>query len=321
MAVISGLASAVSRVGQVNQTGDAEALFLKQFGGEILTEFDMATVFKARHFVRQITNGKTASFPLIGSVKPSYHTPGAYIDSEKINHAETLISVDGLLTAPLFLDKLDELMNHYDIRGPYATELGRALAYQFDENVARQHVLAARAASVLTGRAGGTVIQHSTMDSDAARLEGALFLAAQTFDEKKVGPSDRFAYFRPGEYYLMVQREKLLNKEFSGSANISTGRIETVAGLELIKTLSVPADNDTSNTDIHTKYRADYANTVGIVANRWAVGTVQLMDVSIESTWETRRQGTFNLAKMAVGHDKLRPDCAIELSKTAAPDE
>jgi len=52
--------STVSRVGQVNTSGATDALFLKQFGGEILTEFERSTVFKTRHFVRQIRNGKTA---------------------------------------------------------------------------------------------------------------------------------------------------------------------------------------------------------------------------------------------------------------------
>lgn len=36
--------STVSRVGQVNQAGAVDALFLKQFGGEILTEFEETTV-------------------------------------------------------------------------------------------------------------------------------------------------------------------------------------------------------------------------------------------------------------------------------------
>lgn len=52
--------SVVSRVGQINKANDADALFLKQFGGEILTEFEKSTVFKTRHFVRQIKNGKSA---------------------------------------------------------------------------------------------------------------------------------------------------------------------------------------------------------------------------------------------------------------------
>lgn len=52
--------STVSRLGQINAGGAADALFLKIFGGEVLVEFERNTVFKDRHFVRQITNGKSA---------------------------------------------------------------------------------------------------------------------------------------------------------------------------------------------------------------------------------------------------------------------
>lgn len=310
--------STVSRLGQINAAGADDALFLKQFGGEILTEFEESTVFKSRHFVRQITNGKTAQFPLIGTVNSSYHTPGNFIDGQAVPHAETTITVDGLLIAPVFIAKIDELMNHYDVRGPYATEMGRELAQQYDQNVARMFVAAARATSPLTGRPGGSVITHANMATDAAQLEASFFAGAQLFDEKKVGPGDRNCFLRPAQYYLMAQREKLLNKEYSGSANISTGTIETVAGITIVKTNNVPSTNQTADAGIHAKYRADYSKTVGVMGNRWAVGTVQLMDISLESEWEIRRQGTFMVAKMAVGHDKLRPECAIELALPAA---
>jgi hypothetical protein len=46
-----------------------------------------------------------------------------------------------------------------------------------------------------------------------------------------------------------------------------------------------------------------------------AVGTVKLMDLAMEGDYETRRQGTFIVAKYAVGHDWLRPECAVELYK------
>lgn len=306
--------SIVSRVGQVNVSGDVDALFLKQFGGEILAEFEESTVFKSRHFVRQIANGKTAQFPLIGTVSSSYHTPGNFIDGQTVGHAERTITVDGLLVAPVFLDKVDELMNHYDVRGPYSTEMGRELAQQYDNNVARMAVLAARATNDLTGRSGGTQVTHVDMPTDAAQLEAGLYAVAQAMDEKKVGYADRWSFFRPAHYYLMVQREKLLNTDYKGSANISTGRIGTVAGIDIIKTNNVPSTNQTSDTSIHSKYRADYSKTVGIVMNRMAVGTVQLMDIAVESEWEIRRQGTFFVAKMAVGHDKLRVECAAELA-------
>ena len=305
--------SVVSRLGQVNAAGADDALFLTQFGGEILTEFNKSTVFKDNHFTRQIRNGKTAQFPMIGTVTSSYHTPGEFIDGQTVNHAQKLISIDGLLVAPLFIDRLDELENHYDVRGPYATEMGRELALQYDTNVARMAVLAARASSPLTGRSGGSQIDAATMATDSATIATALFSAAQTFDQKDVPAPDRKAYFRPLQYYLLAQNTTLINKDYSGMGSIASGRIETVAGIDLIKSNRVPSTNVTTGL---TKYRGDFSKTVAVIMNRWAVGTVQLMDIALEKEWEIRRQGTFMIAKMAVGHDWLRPDCAIELKVT-----
>ena len=81
-----------------------------------------------------------------------------------------------------------------------------------------------------------------------------------------------------------------------------------MANITNVKTNNVPSVDDTANADFHAKYRADFSNTVGVLTNRMVVGTVQLMDMAFESEWEIRRQGTFMVAKMAVGHDKLRPD-------------
>lgn len=306
--------STVSRLGQINTAGADDALFLKQFGGEILTEFEEATAFKTRHFVRQIKNGKSAQFPMIGTVNSSMHTPGNFIDGQTVPHNEMVISVDGLLVAPIFLAKIDELMNHYDVRGPYATEMGRELAQQYDHNVARTAILAARSTNVLTGRPGGSVISSATMLTDGAELGKAFFAAAQKFDEKKVGTSDRNGFFRPAQYYLIAQQKDLINKYYNGAGSISKGTIDTVAGITLVKTNNVPSENVTTGL---TKYQGDFSKTAGIFMNRFAVGTVQLMDIVMESDWESRRQGTFMLAKMAVGSGVLRPECAIEAASSA----
>jgi hypothetical protein len=310
--------STVSRLGQVNLAGADDALFLKQFGGEILTEFETTVVFKSRHYVRQIRNGKTAQFPMIGTVSSSYHVPGTFIDGQQVPAAEITLTVDGLLIAPIFLASIDELMNHYDVRGPYATEMGRELAYQYDRNVARCMILAARASSTLTGRAGGSTITNASMATDSAVITSSLFTAAQTLDEKNIPTGDRNSYFRPAQFYLLAQNTTLLNRDFDGNASISRGVIDTVAGFPIIKTNHVPSTNLSSSPVVLPKYRANYSVSVGIVSTRWSVGTVQLMDIAMESDWEPRRQGTFMLAKMAVGHGVLRPECAIEL-RTGSP--
>ncbi len=48
--------------GQKNVAGDAQALFLKVFAGEVLTAFEETNVFMGRHLVRTIPNGKLLPF-------------------------------------------------------------------------------------------------------------------------------------------------------------------------------------------------------------------------------------------------------------------
>jgi hypothetical protein len=304
----------VSRLGQSNQAGAVDALFLKLFGGEVILEFERSTVFKDRHTVRQISGGKSAQFPFIGRAAAAYHTVGNWIDGAEIDHAEKVITIDDLLVSSTFISNIDEAMNHYDVRQPYSQELGRILAQTFDINVARCMVLAARAANPITARAGGSELKHTDMDTSSAVLTSALFRAAQLLDEKYVPSADRFAFVRPLQFYLMAQDTTLINKDYNGKGSIAEGKLETVAGIDLVKTNNVPSTNVATGP---TKYQGDFSTTIGIVANKRAAATVKLMDLAMESEYEIRRQGTFMVAKYAVGHDTLQPDCAIELKTSA----
>ena len=52
---------------------------------------------------------------------------------------------------------------------------------------------------------------------------------------------------------------------------------------------------------------------VGIVMTKDAVATAKLMDMSVESEYQINRQGTLMVAKYAMGHNVLRPACAVSL--------
>ena len=56
----------VVRTGQINQAGAVDAIFLKVYGGEVITSFQEKNVAMDKHFVRTITSGKSASFPVFG---------------------------------------------------------------------------------------------------------------------------------------------------------------------------------------------------------------------------------------------------------------
>jgi hypothetical protein len=50
----------VGRPGQINQSGDVKAIFLKQFAGEVLTAYGTAIVTDGLHRECVIPSGKSA---------------------------------------------------------------------------------------------------------------------------------------------------------------------------------------------------------------------------------------------------------------------
>ena len=123
----------------------------------------------------------------------------------------------------------------------------------------------------------------------------------------------RNAFFRPAQYYLLAQNTTVINQWFGGQGAYAEGTVLKVGGLTIVKTNALPRTNVTTGV---AAYQGNFANTVGLVMNKQAVGTVKLMDLAMESEYDIRRQGTLMLAKYAVGHGVIRPECAVEL-KTA----
>ena len=52
---------------------------------------------------------------------------------------------------------------------------------------------------------------------------------------------------------------------------------------------------------------------IGLVMTQDAVATCKLMDLSVESEYQINRQGTLMVSKYAMGHNVLRPACAVAL--------
>jgi hypothetical protein len=301
----------VNRIGQINGAGDTDAMFLKVFGGEVMTAFEESNVMQDKHMVRSIPNGKSAQFPATWKVSASYHTPGAEIVGQTSNVAERIITIDDLLISDVFLANIDEAMSHYDVRSVYTQEAGRALAREWDKNVLQLGVLAARASATVTGASGGTVLTNASYGTDGATLAGGMFSAAQKLDEKDVPESDRYMYIKPAQYYLMAQTTNVLNRDWGGSGVYAEGSVLKVAGISIVKTNNLPTTDLSADTP--AKYAGNFSTTVGLVMNKMAVGTVKLLDLAVESAYDVRRQGTLVVAKYALGSGVLRPECSVEL--------
>lgn len=310
-----------SRLGQANASGDVDALFLKVFAGEVLTAFDRATAFRDRHSVRTIANGKSATFPVTGLAQARYHTPGAEILGDTIRAGERVIVIDDMIIAPAFIANIDEAKNHYDVRSIYSNEIGQALAKLYDQNVGRAFLQAARGAAVIDDLPGGAFSENAAYANDGSVLWKGIFNAGVTLDTKDIPMDGRSAFLRPVQYALVVQSEKPIDTQLNALGNngsIAVGDVKQINSIGLVKTNNLPGADDRLNSQIAQQLRGDYSPTMGLVAHKSAAGTVQLQGVAMESAYDIRRQGTLMLGKYLVGHDKLRPEAAVEL-RTGAP--
>jgi hypothetical protein len=308
-----------SRVGSINGGVDKEALFLKVFAGEVLTAFAEKNVMMDKHMVRTISSGKSAQFPVTGNFSAAYHTPGNEILGTSMNHAERVITIDDLLISNTFIANIDEAKNHYDVRANYSRKLGEALANTADKHLFQVAIKAARDTATVTDGYGGARITGANMASDSEVLLAAIFEAAQKFDEKDVPEDERYVFLKPAQYYKLAQNTKILNKDWGGSGVYSDGKVFRIAGMTVVMSNHIPTTNITTGTEAGTatRYAVDARTTVGVCLQKEAVGTVKLLDLAMESEYDIRRQGTLMVAKYAMGHGVLRPECAIELATGA----
>ena len=312
----------MSRSGQKNSTGDSSAMFLKVYAGEVLTAFEQASVTMDKHVIRSINHGVSARFPIVwktDSAKYSYvNSSGSTavvakeLDGTKINKNEKVIAIDGLLLADHFVNNLDEAMNHYDVRSIYAKEAGIILGTQWDKNVLQEGVLGARSSALVTDGNGGSVLTNASYGTSGSTLGGGLFDAAEELDEKNVPENDRYMYVRPAQYYLMAETTSLINRDWGGRGVYAEGEVMKIAGIHLVKTNNLPITTVSDSTGV-TTHEGNFSTTKALVMHKSAVATVKLLNLAVETEYDIRLQGWWIVAKYAMGHGFIRPECCVEL--------
>lgn len=299
------------------------AIFMKKFSGEVFNAFKKRCLFKELQRTRTIQRGKSASFNYTGRMTARYHERGtAILGSNNPPISEQIINVDSLLISDVAIDNLDELMLHFDVRKEYSEKEGESLALAYDDRIARLVALAARHAAMNTDQNGGTVLSHALSATDGQVLADCIYLAAQVFDEKDIPETDRHIVVKPAQYYMLLKVKDLINKDYGGSGSYQKADLKWVADMILHKSNRIPTTNVTTQlAGEHNDYRGNFTNTVALVLNKEAVGTVQLRGLKLQKTggdFNIMYQADLMVASYAVGHGILRPDCAIEITKAGS---
>lgn len=331
-----------TRSGLIQGGSDNDALFLKVFSGEILTSFSETNVMKDLHMLRTISSGKSAQFPVSGIATAKYHNVGENIVESSTGYLsnigmnEKIITIDDVLVSSTFIANIDELKKHYDVRSIYAAELGKALAKRFDIATMKTLYAASQDSANLTNTPAGTSI--TTDLGTASDVIDALYGVAESLDKNDAPDEGRFAILAPATYYKLLTSDNVaINKDTGSGGNVNAGTVASVAGIRLVKSnhladIAELGDDSTettgdgsSNNDVFgangAGYNGDFSPLTsgtgasleyGILAGtKEAIGTVKLLDLATESEYQIERQGTLFVAKYAMGHGVLRPECAV----------
>ena len=251
----STLTTSLTRPGQANSTGDARALYLKLFSGEMFKGFEYNAIARDLVTKRTLTNGKSMQFIYTGRTTAEYHTPGNAILGNTDGAppvAEKTITVDDLLISSAFVYDLDETLAHYDLRSEISRKIGYALAEKYDRLIFRAITRGARAASPITKtnfvEPGGTQIRvGSTANASDAynsdNLVAAFYDAAAAMDEKGVSQEGRVGVLNPRQYYELIQKvgdSGLINRDEQGTARQKGNGIVEIAGIKIFKSMNIP---------------------------------------------------------------------------------
>ena len=253
----STLTTSLTRPGQQQSTGDARALYLKLFSGEMFKGFQNNTIARDLVMKRTLTNGKSLQFIYTGRTKAEYHTPGNSILGNSDGAppvAEKTITCDELLISSAFVYELDETLAHYDLRGEISKKIGYALAEKYDRLIFRQIAKGARLASPITKSGfvepGGTQIRltrsgvtNATAAYDSTCLINGFYDAAAALDEKGLSSDGRVAVLNPRQYYALIQdvaTSNLINRDVQGTALQGGEGIIEIAGIKIYKSMNIP---------------------------------------------------------------------------------
>jgi hypothetical protein len=327
----------LTRPGASNGGSDSRALLLKLFTGEVYESFRNSLIAKPLVQSRTLTSGKEAQFIHTGTMSASFHTPGTPLLGNGAGtdgapkQAETTITVDQLLVSQAFVYELDEVLAHFDIRGPIARQIGQSLAEHYDRRIFRVLDQAAEASAAVTGEPGGFEVNlGANKEYDAQALVDGFFEAAAVLDERSAPKDGRVAVLSPRQYYSLISSvdTNILNRDLGNTqGNLTSGEgLYEIAGIKIYKSNNIPflgkygvgtgatiENTDTTNEKNDYGDATDFTNSCGLVFHRDAAACVEAIGPSVQTSGSDvsiMYQGDLIVGRLAMGAGAVRVSVA-----------
>lgn len=306
------------------------ANFLRLYGGEVLAAFDHEIMIADKLQKRNISNGRSASFPLFGVEEAKLHTSGADLfgstyDSD-VTEANKEIIIDHEIIAKQFTATIDESMAAYDVRSVMAEKSGKALAVALD-----RWALSVMAKSAVD--AGNTYTDGGAFASiTATMVKNGISDAALAFDNRKVPQEDRYMLVRPKEYYKLLDDNDVVSSDYGRGGDRASGKMVALdyLGFRILPSTVMSEFADTTAAEQvaasgplyfggqtqRTVSSSDLQLTFGVAFQKHAAGLLSLNDIAIDVDRIPERRGHLITAGQMIGVGELQSDATHRLKTT-----
>tara|TARA_R110002020_G_scaffold459150_2_gene677086 strand:- start:69 stop:1049 length:981 start_codon:yes stop_codon:yes gene_type:complete len=312
-----------------------DANLLKVYGQEVLLAYNETSKLKDKLMNRTITSGKSASFPTFTTETAKLHVAGESVfsatgdNASTISAGEKVITIEKLLYAAQFVDNLEEIKAHYDVRAALSAQAGAAMGKQHDAFLLAAMGQAATGAQIkeVAGTASGD--GSAGILSTSAKIKETFEDAALALDLQNVPHEDRCMVVRPHEYYQILQEDSAISADFSTSGDRARGMQNLhYLGFEVIAMNLMNDYYDSSDANMtndsgsplylggvthNDDHSFDGSRWFALAFHKGAAGTVTLKGLSSEANYIPERFGSLLSTSAGIGTGILRPEGVVKM--------
>lgn len=302
------------------------SLLLDQYGGGVESQFTKDSVMRMFVPVRSVTRTDTIVNNRVGRTTLQKLVAGVRPDASVTGFGKVQLTIDTVILARDNRSMLNEFQTHFEARAELAKDHGKELAKFFDQAFLIQAIKGAglSAPSGLNSAigAGKSVSLSGGSDHlDPDKLYTGIASVLVSMEEEDIDISECVVFVRPTQYDVLLNNDKLVDKQFSEGGDFAAGRFPSIKGCRVISTARIPTSaisgHKLSNAGNSNAYdvSSTEAKTVTVIMHPKSLLAGETIPLQSDIWFSKEEKQWFIDSFIAFGVTPNRPDCCGRVLK------
>lgn len=303
---------------------------LDQYGGEVESQFAVASVMRQYVKIRPIKNTDTLVNNRVGRTQLQRLIPGVRPDAAPATQfGRVSLTVDTVVLARDNRSMLNDLQTHFDARMELAQDHAKELGKFFDQAFIIQTIKGSGLAAPanLNGAIGAgqrKVLTAAGDETDPDKLYRGIADIIVQMEEAEIPAHEMLIFVRPTQYDVLLSNNKLISRDYSAmGGDFAKGVVQTIKDVRIEKSVRIPTAPITnhylSNTQNGMAYDVDSveARAVAVVLHPRSLLAGETIPLTSDIWFDRIEKQYFIDSFLAFGVTPNRPDLCGALLKAA----